>query len=562
MGGLSSSLANAFAASKRAALLLVFAAPLLATLAVIIWLEVLTGTQRVLRLHSRTSRATRGEHVDGGVKGGPVAWLLSPAAPCAWLSWWSSSVLTPRVHNKVPLVALFVRWVTTCRPDLALRPWILRSLTLLREEEHPGPGGRTGGRSPADKTALEHVHSSLTQTLGEMWPQGMFLDPVAISSDCVVETYSAVLREDLLTESQQERNAPKRSLPMRALGAFGLFLTCRRRRRPSVQSNPAIAESAEARRAVVRVRRKGVAETSGVDLRLARWLLAFLARLGFCGPRAKAALEDFAAFVASQLDLRNEAHLLQLGVAALPRGSARVCFPCSYGEPAAEVLIVTFEEGICMAEVFRRRHAQTLDDADALARVAAASELTRVFWTMAYQHRLVLGGASLNNLLLRSVGCGSELEVVSLRCGLAHEIDEQTRDDIGAFATCLTEHRAEMLGPLLLERVHLSAGGALGAVRDVDAFAAGVRELATSAALSPRKSIAPTQNPGALRGTALLQQALALAQRHGVEVGSRHLQFAASAAAVHGVCAQLDPSTAGQPLRNLQAAVVAHLQPS
>lgn len=46
---------------------------------------------------------------------------------------------------------------------------------------------------PADQQALEHVHGCLTAALGAGWPQAMRLDPVAITSDCVVETYGAVL---------------------------------------------------------------------------------------------------------------------------------------------------------------------------------------------------------------------------------------------------------------------------------------------------------------------------------------------------------------------------------
>jgi hypothetical protein len=217
------------------------------------------------------------------------------------------------------------------------------------------------------------------------------------------------------------------------------------------------------------------------------------------------------------------------------------------------VLIVSLEEGVCMAEVLRRRHAPMADD-DALARVAVAGDLARAFWTAALDNGLILGGLSASNLLLRAAGCDNEFEVVSMRCGLAHEVDEQIQCDIRAFASCLSEGPRELLGPLLLERVHLRAGGALEAVHDPDAFAAGVRQLADLAWEHPaqRRSQAQATQPP-LRGAALLQRALALAEKHGVRIGPKHLQLAAALAAAHGVCSRLDPVAAGQPLRVLQA---------
>jgi len=442
-----------------------------------------------------------------------------------------------------------------CRPDLAVRPIVMRMLMGLREEELFNVAGRSGVRMPADQRAMEHVHARLAATLGTGWSHAMRLDPVAITSDCVVETFSAVLRKDVLAETQVARKIPADSLLTLLMAR--LPGPCKRRRRgtDNIQTAP-IAEAADARRAVVRVRRKGVAEAATVDLRLVRWLLAVLGYMGLSGPRALALFEDFAAFVTNQLDLRNEAHMLRLCHAArVHKNDARLTFPRLYGEAGAEVLIVSFEDGVCMAEVLRRRQAPTADEDEGLARVVVAGEMVRAFWTASLGHGLVLGDLSASNLLLRSAGSGNDLEVMSLRCGLAHEIDERMQEDLRAFVACLDEGPLEMVGPLILERVHLPAGGSLGSVRDPDAFASGIRELLSrgrrSCAASPLNASETPLPP--LRGTALLQSALALAQKHGVCVGPRHLRLAAALAAVHSVCARLDPVAAGQPLREMQA---------
>jgi len=237
------------------------------------------------------------------------------------------------------------------------------------------------------------------------------------------------------------------------------------------------------------------------------------------------------------------------------RGAALSC-PRLYGEAAAEVIIASLEEGLCLSEVLRRRHAPMADDADVAARATVAGELARAFWNVALGHGLVLGGLSASNLLLRSAGCDNELEVVSLRCGLAHEINEQMKEDLRAFARCLAEGPEESVGGFLLERVHLTAGGDLGAVRDVDGFASGVRELAEQARAGAASQSKPQGKDGAtqppLRGAVLLQQALALAKKHGVRVGPCHLQVAAAVAGLHGICSRLDPIHAGRPLFELQ----------
>jgi len=549
---------NVAVATRRAAWLMVVPIVPLAALAIVLWLEILSALQRVLCLYSRSTTKSKRSHSDSYSKSGPLDWLTTPVEPGTWLAYWSSSILVVRLHANIPLVALFARWVVVHRPDLLERPCFLRMLNGLREEELYGPGSRPGGRLPADQRALEHVHASLTAALGAGWSQGMRLDPLAVSSDCVVESYSAVLREDLLDASQQARKAS--TATSRVLSAIPVFWCCRRRRKPNEEPAP-IAETTEARRAVVRVRRKGVAEASVADLRIARFMLALAARLGLCGPRELRLFETFASFVQDQLDLRNEARLLRLCHAALPRGEELgLAFPRLYGEAGVEVLIVSLEDGVCMSEVLRRRRAPMDDEAEADSRAIAAADLMRAFWTAALDHGLVLGGLSLGNLLLRSAGCGNELEVLALRAGLAHEIDEQMREDLRTFAACLTEGPAEMLGPFLLERVHLPSGGALGAVRDPDAFASGVRNLAELACGQPSSERnaasgqgAPAQLP--LRGAALLQRALALASKHGVRVGPRHLQLAAAVAGIHGICGRLDPAAAGRPLLEMQAVI-------
>lgn len=538
IASLASFLAHIPGAVRRLIRLLVVVIPPFLVLGVVVWLEFLSAVQRVLCIYSRPKSKK------GATKSRPLTWLTSPAEPGDWLSFWSASILTVRLHANIPLVALFARWAILHRPDLATIPFVLRILAGLREEETFGPGGHTGNRMPADERALEHVHARLTGALGVNWTKAMRLDPVAISSDCVVETYSAVLREDVLDASRQARRSSSSTSRVGRL----LWPCARRRKMDSVQAPP-IAEAEEARRAVVRVRRKGVFEAATVDLRLVRWLLIVLERSGLCRLQCLDTFEDFARFVAEQLDLRNEAKLLRLCHAALPRGmeDARLTFPRIYSEGSMEVLILSFEEGICMGEVLRRRPTHMADDVDTAARSQVARELTRAFWMAALDHGLILGGLAAGSLLLRSAGNGNDMEAVSLRCGLTLKIDERMQDDLRDFAGCLAEGPEDVLAPFLLERVHVPAGGELRTVRDAGAFSSGVCELV---------KLAKTPALGAQlvpRGPALLQRALALAEKHNICIGREHLQVAAGMAALHGICCRLDPVAAGKILQEMQA---------
>jgi hypothetical protein len=535
-----------FNVTKRAAWLLIVLTPPAVMLAMVLYLEFLSAAHRKIEYHSKGAAALR---------------VLRPTEPGAWLSWWHLSFLKPRLHGNIPLVALSARWVATCRPNLASRTWVMRLWMSLREEEHFSLDSRCSARVPANKDALEYVHGRLTAAFGERWKQAMRLDPVAISHDCVVESYSAVLREDMLAESQRARKAPPRfEMPK------GLWF-CRRRRTMETQAS-SIAESPAARRAVVRVRRKDVAEMCAVDLKLLEWIVKFLSLVGLCRHHADTVLGELGSFVADQLDLRNEARLFSLCHAALPRGSESpsgtdtagmypsIVIPRLYGESTAEVLVTSFEDGVCIAERRRSCFAQPPDDADTAARAATAGNLARAFWAAALNHGILLGGLGSNNLLLRNAGCGDEQEVVMLRCGLAWEIDERSREDLRAFAECLAEGPVERLGTLILEQVHSPAGGAFGAVQSPDAFASGVRELVAQAhaGVLPRARSSSAASSPPWRGEALLQRSFDLAQRHGVCAGLRHLQLAAAVASVHGVCARLDPQSAGALLRELQVA--------
>lgn len=260
-------------------------------------------------------------------------------------------------------------------------------------------------------------------------------------------------------------------------------------------------------------------------------------------------LGDFSLFVEQQLDLRQEAAWLARCRSAVPPGGG-LAFPKPFGEATAEVMVVSREEGVCLAEVLRR-HSQLLDEAEAAARSEVARRLSAAFWTAGLRHGVMLGGLCPGNLLLRSTGDEGDLEAVVLRCGLAHETGEALKTDVRAVIAALQGGSAgggaPRVGVLLQELL-----GAGGRPLDPEAFEVGAAELLGAARGKVGASGA------ALRGAALLQRALALFRRHSLCVGSVHLRSAAAAASCHSVCARLDAAAAGHQLGALRSAAASN----
>lgn len=527
-----------FATARRAAWLAVLLLPVAATLGACLWLEVLGCIHRIAWPRAKPMLKSLSA---------PTVKLLAPSPSSgAWVGWWASRVLSLHLRLAGPTAPLLARWVAARRPDFALSARAAHLVALLRDEEF---GGAAGGHSvPSDLRSLEHAHATLATAFGEDWQQVLLLDPTPVGADCVLEVYRAVLQESALLEAQAAvRTVKQRCWWDLLVALFSLLfwlplLLCGRRRGGG--EDLTVAHGPEARGAVVRVRRPGVAEAAHADLALARFGLSVFWIAGLAPKGAWTLLSDFSLFVEQQLDLRQEAAWLARCRSAVPPGTG-ISFPKPFGEATTELLIVSREEGVCLAEVLRRQ-SQIPDEAEVAARGEVSRRLAAAFWAAGLRHGVMLGGLCPGNLLLRSTGDEGDLEAVVLRCGLAHEAGESLRADVNALAASQQVGGADggthRVGTLLRNLL-----GAAGLPLNPEAFEIGAAELVRAARGKAGGSSAT------LRGAVLLQRALALFQRHSLCVGQVHLGSAAAAAACHSVCARLDPAKAGQQLAALQS---------
>eukprot|EP00929_Paragymnodinium_shiwhaense_P061996 TRINITY_DN30955_c0_g1_i3.p1 TRINITY_DN30955_c0_g1~~TRINITY_DN30955_c0_g1_i3.p1 ORF type:complete len:661 (-),score=141.62 TRINITY_DN30955_c0_g1_i3:110-2092(-) len=629
---------------SRAANLAVILAPAAASGAVCAILDVKRVLHRRAWRHFATSLVKQGRAIP--------RWLscLAPReSGSSWFAWGCSKILSRRLRQAGPLPALLARWVAVCRPDLALiNGPVVQLVALLRDHEFGGAIGRSA--APSDQQALAHAEGQLLRAFGPRWESALQLDPLPIGADSVVAAYRAVLNEDALLELQMAQERQRRS----ASGAAAKLLAAvagaasslgasqaQLRRRLSaalggVESVPkvrkagtsSIAAGSKARSAVVRIRREGVADMALVDLGLARHTVRLLRLLKLLGPSAEEFMEDFAAFAEEQLDLRCEAALLcqarvAAAAAALHSGGG-LALPRLFGRATADVLIVSLEEGVSLAEVLQRPYVRLVDEGEAATRACAARRLALAFWSAILgSPGVLLGGLSPSSVLLRvaasetrkvaspaaimpgaegvdgqavvaaqelaasqSLSGDMEEEVVLMRCGLAYQVEEHIKRDLRALAAALygqgdgPECTFERLRALIHDYLQptvcasCSEGSAEGAsggisctassaasheqstgksrgspalygadVVDVEGFVTRAAELlakSSNAAPGPTAEKSPP-----VRGAALLQRGLSLCEAHGVRVGTGHLRVAAAAAAVHALCARLDPAQAG-----------------
>ncbi|CAJ1341150.1 unnamed protein product, partial [Effrenium voratum] len=271
------------------------------------------------------------------------------------------------------------------------------------------------------------------------------------------------------------------------------------------------------------------------DLLLASMGLRLLARLGLVSTGAEETFQSFADFARGQLDLRTEAWFRQQLRAALGPPAPCISVPRSIGRASAEVALVTWEDGICLSEVCRRPFGAYVEDSEIAARRNAARKLARTFWELLFQRSLVLGGLCTGNVLLRTaMEDEDQLEVVLLRCGLCHQVDADTQQDLLDLARALREPSpAPEIGRLILTRVHLRAGGCEDEVREFDGFVQSIEGFLGG------------KHPGQMRGALLLHRFLDRLRRHRLRISPAQLRVATSLAAAHTVCSSMDPFSNG-----------------
>lgn len=345
-------------------------------------------------------------------------------------------------------------------------------------------------------------------------------------ADGVLEIFRAVLREDELAKSQASPSKHRwRPWPL---------LQGKR-----CQAPVKVAEAIGACRAAVWARRPGIDISTEADLLLVGIVLRLLLRLGLISPRAEDAFESFVHFTRQQLNLQNEVNLLQHLRSALPKRAAPfVAVPRLMGCSNAEVAIVSWEDGICLSEVTRKRFGGCyVEETELCARRAAARQLARTFWMLLFEHGIALGGLCSGNVLIRTaIEDENHLEVVLLRCGLCHEVDPETVSDLRALTRLLRQGASpQEIGRLILTRVHGRSGGRVDEVHDKDGFFASVADL-----LGKSKCVTPP-----LRGALLLHRFLETLQKHRLLASEAHMQVATSAAATNAVCCRLDPFSNG-----------------
>ncbi|CAE8681551.1 unnamed protein product [Polarella glacialis] len=537
-----------FSAAKRAAghlsMLLAVAAVLPGCLA----LDVQAWALRQLLFGHRRSEGRKSASASSA-----ATWadhLVSAAEEAAWLSWLWSAVIA-RLRRDVPLTTLLARWVAVKRPDLALSSGpFARLVALLRDQES---GGVVSSPSFWPRHYTQHdILEQLEEACGPEWQQALQIDLQPTGADCILQVYRAVLREQVLERSQrclvEEAKLHKYSI-LAPLAKLIWFPRWHRRSMQASAESSAIAQAVEARGALVRARRPDVAHVVKADLLIARFFIQVASLVGASGPSTQSAFCDFCDFVSAQLDLRQEARLLELARAALTSSQVNgVVLPRPVGRPTEEVVLVSFEEGVCLAEVLRRPFdaSESMEQTDISARAAAAHQLALAFWSALLRHGLLLGGLCAGNILLRDSICDSTpLEVVILRCGLSREVSSAMCDDLRGFAAILQTGASKAIGDLLLERVHAQAGGSPEQVLDPEGFREAIEALLQAASVSGRRGSSCASPGQPLRGARLLQRALGILQAHGLRASPAHLQVAAAAAAAHAVCSRLDPVGGG-----------------
>lgn len=557
---------EAVALAWRACSLLALLAPAACIVPPCLALDILGRVYRCLCCEPRNSRCRRPRLALG---------LLGPQEDGSWLAWCCASILAPRLRRMDPVPTLLARWVAVCRPDLALADLTAHLMAFLRHQDQDLIGATGKAVVLAEMCSLGNVEAQLRRTFGAQWHVALLLDRVPLHADCLVESYRVVLREESLRALQALRRLPR--APRGALPLHLPRIWCCRRRGAGAHEDDVdvhrrrVTEDAEARSALLRVRRKGVAEIAALDLGLARIAVKVLRVLRLVGPGVSDALEDFAKFVEEQVDFTVEERLFLRargeGADAAPAlggrsGESGPNLPRVLCRATPEVLIVSLEEGMCLAEVLKIGRAMGQrageEPGDAVARALAARRFALAFWhTILGSRRVALGGICPRTLLLRTGddcnqtpdaaagGMQPVEEVVVLRCHLAHEVSDFVRHDLLALAAVLADAKAERVGALALEMVQRptsNTGIASPGNQDTDAFAAGVVELVRDA--FKRRE----------RGAALLQRVLGLCSKHDVHLSAAHLRLAAAVAAVHAVCARLDPDQAGNLCGALQVA--------
>ncbi|CAJ1373967.1 unnamed protein product [Effrenium voratum] len=417
-----------------------------------------------------------------------------------------SSLLAARLRQRVPLAMLLARWVAVSRPDLALAA--PRLVAMLREEAGSRPSSRA-------RVSAEELHEQLAAAFGRDWPEALLLDLLPKGADPVFEIFRAVLREDELVKLQERSREASTRKPNGKLAK--------------------VAEAAGARSAAVWARHPGMELCAEADLLLASMGLRLLARLGLVSTGAEETFQSFADFARGQLDLRTEAWFRQQLRAALGPPAPCISVPRSIGRASAEVALVTWEDGICLSEVCRRPFGAYVEDSEIAARRNAARKLARTFWELLFQRSLVLGGLCTGNVLLRTaMEDEDQLEVVLLRCGLCHQVDADTQQDLLDLARALREPSpAPEIGRLILTRVHLRAGGCEDEVREFDGFVQGIEGFLGG------------KHPGQMRGALLLHRFLDCLRRHRLRISPAQLRVATSLAAAHTVCSSMDPFSNG-----------------
>lgn len=451
----------------------------------------------------------------------------------AWLGWLWASVAA-RLRQDVPLAMLLARWVAVLRPDLALHSGPLgRLVAMLRDQE----SGVTSRSAPSrGKTHRpEELFAQLEETCGAEWQQALLVDLLPRGADGVLEIFRAVLREEELVKSQA--STCSEHLPTSA------FQWPWGRR----AKNAKVAEAVGACRAAVWARRPGIEISTEADLLLASIVLRLGLRMGVLSPSAEDAFDSFAHFTRQQVNLQKEVDLLCQVRSALcslrQRGmdaAAQVSLPRPIGHAQPEVAIVSWEDGICLSEVTRRPAfgGCYMEEGELSSRRAAARHLARTFWLLLFEHHIALGGLCAGNVLLRTAMDEEQLEVVLLRCGLCHQVDAETLQDLKHLTQLLRRGAdSEEVGHLILTRVHCRSGGQAEEVHDLDGFFSSINSLLGKSAGC---GVMPP-----LRGAVLLHRFLEILHRHRLKASEVHLQVATSAAATHAVCSRLDPFSYG-----------------
>lgn len=490
-------------------------------------------------------------------------WLVPTRPPQAepfagpWFCACCAHFLGPQLRRLGPLPCLYARYIAACRPDLALSGAMLPLVRTWRsgDQEFEGAIGRKVLSSSEE--SLRHAESRLSVALGPRWWRVLQIDPCPIGADVVSEAYRAIFRETAAFEAREVPFTGRRTWSMSSF-------PCRRRRDDLLCGTSGrratVAEAVEARGAILRVRRPQVAALALTDLAILGAALRVLKYARLIPPGVAECYEDFAAFAKRQLDFRYEASMLQRARAASPQGCG-VTFPRLMGQATAELFIVSYEEGLSLAEAIQRPQSRQTDEDEEAAWQLAATRLATTFCSAMLDRGIAIGGLSHNILLLRAAtstldggtGClaldfddDEELqEVVVLRCNLAHVVDARARSDLNQFAYILANGSPEAMGAFFLDRCRLQHG----TVRAPGSFAAGAVELASAVRSDPHGG-----GSTPLWGAALLQVALSLCKAHGVHMGAAHLRAAAATAAMHGVCARIDPRGAGGLFEALRAA--------